>query len=193
MDKQILEFWGTMMLQAAKGQQQLEDIMKWMSGNVQELKDISSLFCRMYGIEPGSSQVPDYLALWQKAVNEFRDSYGELVTMMDLVPRKDYVAVTRENQDLKRRISELEEAVRHFRALLDDRVAQPAEGIRDFQKLINDQARQYRDFMKSVTSVFDERSKTVGVKTRPAGTAAVKPKAAASGRKPERTGRKTGK
>jgi hypothetical protein len=157
MDKQLLEFWGTMMLQAARGQQQLEEIMKWFSGNVKDFKDVSGMFCRMYGIEPGSDQVPDYLAFWQKALGEFRDSYGELIAMMDLVPRKDHVAVTRENQELKRRVSELEDAVRRLRALLDDKAAVPAGGIKDFQELIDEQARQYQDFMKGMTAAFDKR------------------------------------
>ena len=54
MDKQFLEFWGNIMLASAKGQQQLDDIMKWFSGNFGESKDISALFCKMYGIDPES-------------------------------------------------------------------------------------------------------------------------------------------
>ena len=168
MDKQFLEFWGTMMLSAAKGQQQLEDIMKWMAGNMRDFSGISGMFCRMYGIDPAAENASDYAAIWQKAFNEFKDSYSELTAMMDLVPRKDYVALSRENQDLKNRIAELEEAVRHLRALLDAKVSSPVEGIRSFQELINDQARQYQDFMKSVTGVFDERSKTSSARSGPA-------------------------
>ncbi|HWR67468.1 MAG TPA: hypothetical protein VN416_00470, partial [Desulfomonilia bacterium] len=190
MDKQFLEFWGNMMLSASKGQQQLEDIMKWMTGNVKDFKDVSGMFCKMYGIEPGGEHAPDYLALWQKAINEFKDSYGELVALMDLVPRKDFIALNRENQDLKKRNAELEEAVRHFRSLLDDKVASPAEGVKGFQELINDQARQYQDFMKSVTSVFDERSKTASAKPKTPEPAKAKPKAA---KKPARSGAKAGK
>lgn len=161
------------MLSAAKGQQQLEEIMKWMSGNMNDFKDVSGMFHRMYGIEPGQEQVPDYLALWQKAINEFRESYGELVAMMDLVPRKDYIAISRENQDLKKRVTELEEAVRHLRTLLDEKVSVTREGVRGFQDLINEQARQYQDFMKNVTSVFDERSKTAGAQPKPAESGSV--------------------
>lgn len=193
MDKQILEFWGNMMLSAAKGQQQLEDIMKWMAGNVHDFKDVSARFCRMYGMEPGSGKEPDYLALWQRALSEFKDSYGELLAMMDLVPRKDYVAVNRENQELRRRVSELEEAVRHMRVLLDDRAAAPGEGIKGFQKLIDDQARQYQDFMKSVTSVFEERSTSAAEKPKDAEQAQVKPKAAKTAKKHSNSSVKTAK
>ena len=167
MDKQFLEFWGTMMLSAAKGQQQLEDIMQWMAGSAKDLKEVYGTFCRMYGIEPGQEKPAEYMAFWQKALGEFRDSYGEIMTMMDLVPRRDYIAVSRENQDLKMRVSELEEAVRRLRTLLDERAAFPSEGIKGFQDLIDDQAQKYQDFMKSMTAVFDERSKTSGAQSKP--------------------------
>jgi hypothetical protein len=183
MDKQILEFWGNMMLSAAKGQQQLEEIMKWFSGNAKDFKDVSGMFCRMYGMDPGSDQAPDYLSLWQKALGEFRDSYGEIIAMMDLVPRKDYVAMTRENQELRRRVSELEDVVRHLRALLDDKAAVPAGGIRDFQKLIDEQARQYQDFMKGVTAAFEDRPEPADAKQ----------KSARAPKKPARSSAKTGK
>lgn len=163
MDKQFLEFWGNMMLSASKGQQQLEDLMKLMAGNVKEYQELYGMFSRMYGTE----QAPEFLTLWQKAINEFKDSYAEMLAMMDLVPRKDYISISRENQDLKRRVVELEEAVRHLRAMLDQKVMAPAEGLRGFQELIDDQARQYQEFMKSVTSVFEKRSTAAGTQSNP--------------------------
>ncbi|HON95629.1 MAG: hypothetical protein KBC76_01635 [Deltaproteobacteria bacterium] len=189
MDKQLLEFWGTMMLSAAEGQRHLEEIVKWMTGNIKDYSDLSDVFRRLYRIEPGREQESDYLAPWQKAMNEFRESYGELVAMMDLVPRRDYIAVSRENQELNRRVSELEDAVRHLRTLLDERMTAPAEGLKGFQELIDDQARKYQEFMDTMTTVFDERrSKAAGAqpgkplkgrqKTKPAGK-----RGAESGRK----------
>ncbi|HOS96505.1 MAG TPA: hypothetical protein PLR71_03340 [Deltaproteobacteria bacterium] len=192
MDKQVLEFWGNMMLSAAKGQQQLEDILTWFSGNVRDFKDFSDMFCRMYGIEPGAEQSPDYLALWRKALGEFKESYGELLAMMDLVPRRDFIAVTRENQDLKKRISELEEVVRHLRALLDDKAAMPAGGIKDFQKLIDEQARQYQDFMKGVTAVLETGTEPLAAEMRTPRPAGGESKPAAPVKKTTRRSTKSG-
>ena len=132
MDKQFLEFWGNIILSAAKGQQQLEDIMKWFSGNFSDFKDITALFCRMYGIDPETEKAPGYLNVWHKAFDDFQRSFGELAIMMDLVPRKDYITLSRENQDLKKRIAELEEGNAHLRALLAEKVTAPeSRGSRD--------------------------------------------------------------
>jgi hypothetical protein len=108
--------------------------MKWFSGNFGEYKDITALFCRMYGIEP-DAQKPSGFGVWQKAFDEFQRSFSELAIMMDLVPRKEYIEISRENQDLKKRIAELEEGNAHLRALLAERVKVPDEGIKDLRSL----------------------------------------------------------
>jgi uncharacterized coiled-coil protein SlyX len=96
---------------------------------------------------------------------------------MDLVPRKEYIALSRENQDLKKRLSELEEGIAHQRALLGEKANASGEGLKDFQELINEQAKQYQDFMKNIGNVFEEKPSSP--EARPAPTAA-KPKPAAA-------------
>jgi len=158
MDKHFLEFWGNVMLATAKGQQQLDDIMKWFSGNFGEFKDITDLFCKMYGIEPQDQKSPGVLPVWHKAFADFQRSFSELTTMMDLVPRKEYIDLSQENQELKKRIAQLEEGNAHLRAMLSDKVAtHGSEGIKGFQELINEQAKQYQDFMKSINEVFEAK------------------------------------
>jgi cell division protein FtsB len=195
MDKQFLEFWGNIMLNAAKGQQQLDDIMKWFSGNSSEFTDITSLFCKMYGIDPEAQKSPGYLNVWQKAIEEFQRSFGELAIMMDLVPRKEYVALSRENQELKKRIAELEEGNAHLRTLLAEKVSVPHEGIKGFQELINEQARQYQDFMKSVTTVFETPPKAAAAQPKAPEPTKAKPKPAAKApaKKTAHSSAKTGK
>ena len=180
MDKQFLEFWGNMMLASAKGQQQLEDIMKWFSGNFGEFKDITSTFCRMYGIDPEAQKAPGNLNIWQKAFDEFQRSFSELAIMMDLVPRKEYIALSQENQDLKKRIAELEEGMANQRSLLGDKANVSGEGLKGFQELINEQAKQYQNFMKNIGNVFEEKPSSSDA--RPA-SAAAKPKPATSEQK----------
>ena len=177
MDKQFLEFWGNMMLSSAKGQQQFEDIMKLFSGNFTEFKDITSTFCKMYGLDPEAQRAPGNLNIWQKAFDEFQRSFGELAIMMDLVPRKEYITLSRENQDLKKRLAELEEGLAHQRALLAEKANASGEGFKGFQELINEQAKQYQDFMKNIGTVFEEKPSSP--EARPA-SAAAKPKPAAA-------------
>jgi hypothetical protein len=180
MDKQFLEFWGNMMLSSAKGQQQFEDIMKWFSGNFNEFKDITSTFCKMYGLDPEAQKAPGNLNIWQKAFDDFQRSFSELAIMMDLVPRKEYITLSRENQDLKKRLAELEEGMAHQRALLAEKTYASGEGLKGFQELISEQAKHYQDFMKTIGNVFEEKPSSP--EARPAPTAA-KPKPAPAAQK----------
>jgi len=194
MDKQFLEFWGNIMINAAKGQQQLEDIMKWYSGNFSDFKDITALFCRMYGLDPEKEKASGYLDVWHKAFDDFQRSFSELAFMLDLVPRKEYITLSRENQELKKRIAELEEGNARLRALFDDRVTSPTQGLKNFQELINEQARQYQDFMKSVTSVFEKPSKAAAAQPKAPIPETLKPKPVkAAAKKPAHSSAKTGK
>src|SRR5690606_27981957 len=105
---------------------------------------------------------------------------------------KEYIELSRENQDLKKRIAELEEGNAHLRALLAEKVKVPDEGIKDFEKLINEQARQYQDFMKSVTSVFDEGAKAPVPKPKTPEPAKAKPQAAKPKSKASNSAKKPG-
>ena len=169
-----------MMLSSAKGQQQFDDFMKWFSGNFTEFKDITSAFCKMYGLDPEAQKTPGNLTIWQKAFDEFQRSFGELAIMMDLVPRKEYIALSRENQDLKKRIAELEEGMARQRALLTEKTYASGEGLKGFQELINEQAKQYQDFMKNIGTVFEEKPSSPEAHRAPA---VAKPKPAASKQK----------
>jgi uncharacterized protein YeeX (DUF496 family) len=155
MDKQFLEFWGNAFLSVAKGQQQLDDFVKWLSGSFREFQDITSLFNRFYGLNAMPKDTPDYFAIWEKAMGQFRGSFQEFLTMMDFVSRKDYIDLSRENEDLKKRVAEQEEAISHLRTLLHDKVKVPDKSIQDFQALIDEQARHYQEFMKSIGKAFE--------------------------------------
>ena len=43
MDKKFLEFWGTFLLNAAKGQEQLEDMTQWFSEGFKSVEQQMSL------------------------------------------------------------------------------------------------------------------------------------------------------
>jgi len=185
MDKQFLEFWGNTFLSVAKGQQQLDDFVKWLSGSFREFQDITSLFNRFYGLDAMPKDTPDYFTIWEKAMGEFRESFQEFLTMMDFVSRKDYIDLSRESEDLKKRVAEQEEAISHLRTLLHEKVKEPDKSVQDFQALIDEQARHYQEFMKSIGKAFETNPASPEGESAGAGSQKAKPKA-----KPAKTGRK---
>jgi hypothetical protein len=155
MDRQFLEFWGNVFLSAAKGQQQIEDMVKWLSGSFKDFPDMLALFSRLYGFDALAKDSPDYTSLCEKNMEEFRRSFDEFLAMMDCVSRKDYLALSQENEKLKTRIADQEETIDHFRTLLHEKVKTPNKSLQDFQSLIDEQARNYQEFMKGLGVTFE--------------------------------------
>jgi hypothetical protein len=176
MDKQFMEFWGNAFLSVAKGQQQFEDLVKWLSGSFKEFQDITALFSRFYGLDAMTKDTPDYYAIWEKAMGDFRGSFQEFLTMMDFVPRKDYIDLARENEDMKKRIAEQEEAISHLRMLLHEKVKAPDKSLQDFQALIDEQARHYQEFMESIGKAFETSPPSPEVQDKPAASSSGKKK-----------------
>ena len=51
MDRQFLEFWGNYLLSVARGQKQLEDVTRWISGGFSGVEELTALFKKYYGLE----------------------------------------------------------------------------------------------------------------------------------------------
>ena len=60
MDKNFLEFWGNFFINAAKGQQQLEDMGQWMSQGFKGFEELTAMFRKCYGLDQLSPDAPDY-------------------------------------------------------------------------------------------------------------------------------------
>ena len=51
MDKKYLEFWGTFLLNSAKGQEQMEDMTRWFREGFKGFEQQMSLFRKCYGLD----------------------------------------------------------------------------------------------------------------------------------------------
>lgn len=187
MDKQFLEFWGNALLAAARGQQQLEDLAGWLSGDAGQSADLTSFFRQFSGLDARNEGTPAYLDAWQQSMDAFLKSLAEVLSLMDVVPRQDLHSLSRENEDLKQRIVEQEETIAHLRALLGEELKGPADSVRELRELIGEQARSYQDFMEGMGKAFGstQAPRPTGVK---AGRAKSRGKSGAAG-KPSRSRR----
>lgn len=166
MDKQFLEFWGKLFMAAAQGQQQMEEIGKWCTGNAEGCKDITAMWSKIYGLSPASDASFGSSGLWQEAMQGFQKSFTEFTALMDLVPRKDYEALAKENEALKNTVRDQEEQIAHLRTLLAEKI--PGEGVQAFQGLMNEQVQNYQSFMQNMTSAFQNLSAATPDPAKPA-------------------------
>jgi hypothetical protein len=154
MDKQFMEFWGNACLSAVRGQQQLEDMTKWFTGAFTGTQNLNQMFSKIYGLDALPKEIPDYFSWWEKSMNEFQKSFLDFFAMMDLVPRKAYQELEKENEELKLKISELEKNITPLHSIVEEEIKLAKEGAKGFQVLIEEQARQYQELMNTVGKAF---------------------------------------
>ncbi len=150
MNRHFLEFWGRAFLQAAKSQKQLEDLASWFHRGFLGFQDYTLLFKTAYGLDDMSEDNPDYISLWKKAEEDFRDSFKDYLNLLGVVPREEYAALARRCEELEAKIAEQEENLKHLRLLAEDKGMGLEATTLEFQKLIKKQGEQFQKFIEGM-------------------------------------------
>ena len=103
MNRHFLEFWGKALLQAAQSQKQLEDLAKWCQRGIFSFQDYSQLFKTSYGLDQVKEDSPDYFSIWNKAEENFQESFREYLNIFGVVPREEYAALARRMKSYKQK------------------------------------------------------------------------------------------
>ena len=151
MNRHFLEFWGKALLQAAQSQRQLEELAKWLPRGFLGLQDFTQLFKSSYGLNEVAEDTPDYLALWKKAEADFRESFKDYLSLLGGVPREEYAALARKNDELQEKVAEQNEIIKHLRMLVDEKGMGLEGATVEFQKLIEKQGKQFQQFLKGLS------------------------------------------
>jgi hypothetical protein len=159
MDKNFLEFWGNLLLNAARGQKQLEDLGEWMHQGLKGFEDITALFRKIYGLEKSGELRPDYLELWNRAGEDFNKSYKDYLNLLGVVPREEYLALVKKYEELKEKAASQEETIQHLRMLLSDVKGAGYEKVTgQFDDLLKNQSEQFQKLMNNFERVFTKGS-----------------------------------
>jgi len=154
MDKNFLEFWGNFLIQTAKGQRQLEDMVIWIRQGFSGFEDLRTMFLRVYGIDRFAEGSPDYLKMSEKAQEAFKNSFRDYLSMFGVVPKEDHLALVKKYEELKEKVAHQEETIKNLQALLSSKMIDPGEVVDAFQELIRKQSDQFQKIMESVAQFF---------------------------------------
>jgi hypothetical protein len=139
MDKHFLEFWGNFLLSVARGQQQMEDMNKWLQGGF-PVPGLNNIFQEAYGLDQMNKNTPDYLKMCQQSEKDCKDAYRTCLNLMGLVPREDYAELARSWVELKDKVAQQEFTIKNLRLLLEDKGVKYWSVTQEFQELIKKQA-----------------------------------------------------
>ncbi|NTW16321.1 MAG: hypothetical protein HGA41_02525 [Syntrophaceae bacterium] len=156
MDKNFLEFWGNCLLNAAKGQERLDEMTRWFREGFKGFEEQMSLFRKCYGLDRESESSPHYMEMWSKAVSDFQNSYKELLGLMGLVPKEEYLALAEKYEALKETLASKDETIRHLKMKSTTGEIDQGEVVKGFDSLMKNQAEQFQEVMKSLGQLYEE-------------------------------------
>ena len=150
MDKNFLEFWGNLLISIARGQEQTEDMTRWLNQGFTGGESLIAPFKKFYGLDRVSPATAKYEELWNKQLKNFRDSFEEYLKLLDVVPRREYQKVQEENRALRKQILEMEKAIKDLRMLVAEKMGSSAsEAVKGFQDLVFSQMDKFQELMRS--------------------------------------------
>jgi hypothetical protein len=158
-DRHFLEFWGNFLINAAKGQKQMEDAAKWMTQGLKGFEDLTAMFRKFYGLDNVSESAPDYAKTWEKAAKDFQKSFHDYLNLFGVVPRHEYLDLVKKYEAVKNKVAEQEETIKHLRMLMGAKGADLGEIIKGYQDLVKKQSDEFQRLMKGIgDSLGKERS-----------------------------------
>jgi len=197
MDKNFLEFWGNMMLNAAKGQKQMDEMSKWMEKGMSSMKEMNEMFFKFYGIQPSKSETKDqasgFEAIQKNAFSKFTSSFEDYLQFFDAVPKKKYMELVKKYEDLKQQLKDQEESIQHLRMMMEETDDGKNDVVKKFNKVISMQASQFKKLMDdfgSMATAAKPAKKKAAPKTKPKKKATPAKKAAPKKAKAKTTAKK---
>ena len=158
MDDKFLEFLGNFYLNAAKSRKHYNDLMKFTREGFSGFDELKAMFCKFYGLDQPEKDEDssDHLKAWNKAAEKFQESMKEYMKLMGMVPREDYVKLVKKYEELKKRVADQEETIRHLQMLLGEKNADQGETVRVFENLMEKQSKQFMEMMNTVGKYFQK-------------------------------------
>jgi phage tail tape-measure protein len=157
-DRHFLEFWGNFLINAAKGQKQMEDMAKWMTQGLKGFEDLTTMFRKFYGLDKLSESAPDYVKTWEKAVQDFQKSFQDYLNLFGVVPRQEHLELVKKYEALNEKLAEQDKTIKHLRILLEEKGTDLGKIVRGYQDLIRKQTDQFQDLMKGLSRSLEEDS-----------------------------------
>jgi hypothetical protein len=155
-DDKYLEFLGNLFLNAAKNKKQMEDLLKLSHQGFKGFEEMAAMFRKFYGLENIEKDAPEYTNHWQNATEEFQNTFKEYMTIIGVVPREDYIKLVEKYEELKKRVVDQDETIRHLKLLLRDKSVDQGETVKVFQDLMTKQSEQFMEIMNSVGQYFQK-------------------------------------
>jgi hypothetical protein len=155
MDKNMLEFWGRAFLNAARSQQQLEDMNKLIGLNIGANNPSWQSFLKAFGWpkqeKMDTEDMADLTPTISDAYKVFVKAY---LTLFDVISKEEYIELVKENGDLKTKIAELEKVIQSYKNLSGNINFDQEQVVDNLTEIMKNQTQQFQDLMKQLNQPY---------------------------------------
>ncbi len=146
MDKHFLEFLGNYLINAARYQNQTDDILVWMNQGGSGFKEIDSLFKKFYKFDDSSS--PDEFA---RAFKNFQKNYMELFSIPGMIPEEKYQKLEEKYNALKKEHEIQKEAIKQLTSLSKMKDSFQESFSQGIENVMKNQEEIFKNILKDLT------------------------------------------
>jgi hypothetical protein len=164
MDKNMLEFWGKTFLNAARSQQQMEnmkDMNKMFGQNTSVDNPFMSSMLKTFGLQKDENKSPEGIAEFtKKAADTYKEFFQSYTSMFDVVSKEEYNKLLKENEELKEKIAEKEKTINSYQNLSGKEAFDQEQIVDSFTQIMKNQTQQFQDMMNQVNQYYAKGSPT---------------------------------
>jgi len=153
MDKKFLEFWGNCFLNAAKGQEQIENLTRLMREGFGAFEQQMDLFQRLYNFDEKVYSAPNGSDSISQTAETYRKSYREFLDLFGLVSKEDYEALAEKCEALREKLAALEKKTSDLKRPADGNETGTSEVVQGFESLMKKQTDQFQELMQSFANI----------------------------------------
>jgi len=167
MDEKFLEFWGNLLLNAARSKKQTDELMRWLKlgfpgitaspGSTSPgsgFEEMIAVFRKLYGLDKISKKNEDPQKVWAEALKDFQKSFQDYLAFSGVVSRKEHLALVKKYEKLKAKCNDQEETIRHLRMLLEDQKEAAANTSAPLQDIARNQGEMFQKMMADFGRYF---------------------------------------
>lgn len=156
MHYQYLDSLGNMFMNAARGQKQLEEFSRLMGFAPWNFMNWNETAGRFFGFDALARSTTELMKFSRNLLEEFQQSIKGFLSLMDLVPKRDYLELLQQYETLKKKSREAGAA--GLENILQEGLSIQSEGLRHFEELAKKQTEEFQNLMASFTRALTEIS-----------------------------------
>lgn len=154
MNRDFLEFWGNFLLQAARGQRQLEELAKWTRVGFEAIEEQKAFWSALLYAQKESGEEPKAVETWEQSMDEFRESYREFMKIFGLVSMDEYQELIKKNEALEKKLAEQRKALPKGQPSVKKILDVQREMEEGLQGLVEKQSEQFKELMESIRTFY---------------------------------------